>query len=137
MIFILDGLGNVETVVKIWTRRPFNYHKNISNNTRTNMESSLNILFSYMRILNFENVRMLWEAHPLFFDEICSNKTGTIVDTYLYKFGVYLFRNKFVEIRIGNWYMFYNKTFPNAWTWISHLSKMRWGFCDMYDFLVT
>jgi hypothetical protein len=32
--YFLDDFGSFENLVKIWTRRPPNYHQNISTNTR-------------------------------------------------------------------------------------------------------
>ena len=40
MGYFLDDSGNFENLVKIWTRRPPNYHQNASKNTRKIMESS-------------------------------------------------------------------------------------------------
>ena len=41
MGYFLDDFGNFENFVKIWTRRPPDYHQNASKNTRNIMDSSL------------------------------------------------------------------------------------------------
>ena len=59
---IIDSYLNFlefENFVKIWTRRPPNYHQNASKNTRKIMESSWkNIILSIWDSQNFEQIEI-------------------------------------------------------------------------------
>ena len=68
MGYFLDDSGNFENFVKIWSRRPPNYHQNASKNTRKIMESSWkNIIYVNLGHQKFRNFLNSGPTKHLFF----------------------------------------------------------------------
>ena len=90
--YFLNDLGNLDNLVKNWTRGPPSYYQNASNATRKSMESS------------WENIILsIWDSHFVDVFEKCMSSVPCISLFFLWGNVSTYFKNLFVERRIGKW----------------------------------
>ena len=119
MGYFSDDSGNFENLVKIWTRRPPNYHQNASRNTRKIMESSWqNIMFVNMGHQKFrkfsKSVCPRYQICSTLFDFVLGF-SGVFLSIYISK---YFYEDE--ELKTIHFPLL-NST--PTWIWISFFSK--------------